>query len=182
MYPLIFRTRDVAVRRDRLRDEVQAGRLKNPWRGIYVRADTPLTGQRMAAFALRRPDAVFGMWTALDFHDLTDRHPRLVEAFIPRNTNAPRFVDIPHRVVQQKAEYLELSTEPLTVLGVETRITTPARAVVDAFRFPRWIANHYAVAALRDYLELGNPIIDLTTLAHAFRVYATLQPYLRALQ
>jgi len=136
----------------------------------------------MAAFALRRPDAVFGLWTALDFHDLTDRHPRRVEAFIPRNTSAPRFVDIPHRVVQQKAEYLEMGAEPLTVLGVESRITTLARTVVDAFRFPRWIANHYAVAALRGFLEMGSPIIDLVTLAHAFRVYPKMQPYLRALQ
>jgi len=181
-YPLIFRARDVEVRRSQLREDLQAGHLKNPWRGIYTRADAPLTGQRMAAFALRRPDAVFGLWTALYYHDLTDRHPRRVEAFIPRTTPPPRFNDIPHSVVQQKPEWLEIGVEPRNILGVETRTTTIARTVVDAFRFSRQIANHYAVSALREYLETGRPLIDLTTLAHTFNVYQTMQPYLRALR
>lgn len=136
----------------------------------------------MAAFALRRPDAVFGLWTALDFHDLTDKHVSRVEAFIPRTTCAPRFTDIPHSVVQQKVQYLCDGTQPIEILGVFTRITSPARAVVDAFRFSKRIPIRYAIEALREYVASGGQTNQVATLARTFRVYRLMQPYLRVIR
>jgi predicted transcriptional regulator of viral defense system len=182
LYPLIFRTRDhPEFSRVLLRQEVESGALLNPWRGIYVRPDAPLSNRHLAAFALRRPDAVFGLVTALDYHDLTDLHARTVDAFIPRNTRTPRFKDIPHRVIRQRPDLLKIGVQPVTFLEVSTLITSPARTVVDAFRFSRHITLQYAIEALRDYLD-SHPIGPLVEMARRFDVYPRLQPYLRALQ
>jgi len=158
------------------------GELSNPWRGIYVQPGAPLTGRRTAAFALRRPDAVFGLLTALSHHDLTDQLPRTVDVFIPNTTPAPRFTDIPHRVVRQQPALLEVGVQAWSVLGVETRIVGPARAVVDAFRFSRYINLQVAIEALRIYLEEGLPIANLVEVAQRFDTFRRLKPYLRALQ
>jgi predicted transcriptional regulator of viral defense system len=181
--PLIFRTKDAPdLSRDQLRAKVKAGELSNPWRGIYVQPDAPLTGRRIAAFALRRPDAVFGLLTALSHHDLTDQIPRTIDAFIPITTPAPRFTDIPHRVVRQQPELLCIDVQPWSVLGVSAQIVGPARAVVDAFRFSSHLSLQVAIEALRCYLEEGLPIVSLIDVARRLRTFARLQPYLRALQ
>jgi len=181
--PLIFRARDAPqLSRDQLRSKVRAGELSNPWRGIYVRPGVPLTGRRTAAFALRRPDAVFGLLTALSVHDLTDQLPKTIDAFIPSTTPPPQFTDIPHRVVRQKPELIKLSIQPWTVLGVHTHIVNPGRAVIDAFRFPRRISLQVAIDALRTYLDEGLPMISLIEAARQFNCFHLIRPYLRALQ
>ena len=119
--------------------------------------------------------------TALDYHDLTDLHARTVDAFIPESTRTPRFSDIPHRVVRQRPDYLTWGVQEVTLLDVSTRIVSPARAVVDAFRFSNHILLQSAIDALRDYLE-DRPIAPLVDLARRFGTYSRLQPYLRALQ
>lgn len=182
-FPLIFRASEVfTLTRGQLRALVDAGELSSPWRGIYVRPDAPLTGRRIAAFALRRPDAVFGLLTALSHHDLTDQLPRTIDAFIPITTPAPRFSDIPHRVVRQQPHLLEIGVQPWEVLGVSTRIVGPARAVVDAFRFAKAIPLQVAIEALRAYLEEGLPMSRLIQCAHQMKMFSRMKPYLRALQ
>jgi predicted transcriptional regulator of viral defense system len=185
-YPSIFRAKDVRVSRAKLRRDAVDGILDNPWRGIYVRIDAPRTGRKYAAFALRRPDVVFGGRVALDHHDLTDLLPHRVEGFIPSTTPLPRFDDIEHYLVQQDPDLLHVGVTRWEVLGVATWITSPARTVVDTFRFQGRkglnIPKRAPVEALRDYVNARHPTGELIRIAKRFRLYSKMSPYIRAIQ
>lgn len=67
------------------------------------------------------------------------------------------------------------------IQGVPMRITTPARTVVDCFRYRNKLGLDIALEALRDALDRKLATVDeLVRTAEACRIYSVMKPYLQA--
>jgi predicted transcriptional regulator of viral defense system len=67
------------------------------------------------------------------------------------------------------------------IQGVPMRITSPARTVVDCFRYRNKLGLDIALEALRDALGRKLATVDeLVRAAEACRIYSVMKPYLQA--
>jgi hypothetical protein len=77
---------------------------------------------------------------------------------------------------------LTYGVETHPVLGVPVRITSPARTVVDCFRYRGKLGLDVALEALRDALGSRTATVDqITRAAEVCRVRTVIKPYLEAL-
>jgi len=77
---------------------------------------------------------------------------------------------------------LRYGIEMHTIQGVEVRITSPARTVVDLFRYRKKLGIDVAIEALKDAVasKRVRPQ-DLRLAAEAGRVAVVMRPYLEAI-
>jgi predicted transcriptional regulator of viral defense system len=67
------------------------------------------------------------------------------------------------------------------IQGVPMRITSPARTVVDCFRYRNKLGIDIALEALRDATDRRLATVDeLVRAAKACRIYSVMKPYLQA--
>ncbi len=132
---------------------VDGGDVERVARGLYRVTQAELTEQyTRAAVCARVPDAIICLLTALSVHELGTQLPRKVWIAIPHKARAPRVPELPIRVVRFSGVSLRYGIADTTFDGVPARITTPARTVVDCFRFRRLFGMHVALEALREAL------------------------------
>ena len=151
-----FRARDAAkvgIRSRALRALVDEGDVERVARGLYriARAE-PTEHYTHAAVCARVPSAIICLQTALRIHELGTQLPRKVWIAIPHKARAPRVAELPIRVVRFSGASLRYGVVDTTFEGVPVRITSPARTVVDCFRFRRLFGIHVALEALHDAL------------------------------
>lgn len=122
--------------------------------GLYRRTDTEITRHHtVAAVCARAPQAVVCLLTALEVYDIGTQMPRHVWIAIPHKARVPAFGRLPVRVTRFSAASLTYGVVDTTFAGVPARITTPARTVVDCFRFRSKIGLEPALEALHDVLD-----------------------------
>ena len=159
-----FRQRDAAalgLSPRTLRQLVDEGTLQRLTRGLYRRADAEITAHTTeAAVCARTPGAILCLLTALGVHDLGTQLPREIWIAIPHRARAPRVAPVPIKVVRFSGASLRYGVRNITLEGVPVRITTPARTVVDCFRFRRLVGHDVAIEALRDALDDRKATMD----------------------
>ena len=86
------------------------------------------------------------------------------------------------RVIRMAGDWLAEGVEQFEVGGTEVKVTSPARTVVDCFRFRSSVGLDVALEALRECLErrLATPA-DIMELARRRRVASVMRPYVEAL-
>ncbi len=150
------RTRDLdkaGIPRAYLRRLCDRGLLERIDRGLYRLADAPVTElHSLAEVAKRVPHAIICLISALQVHELTTEAPHTVWVMIDRHARMPKLAYPKLEVVRASGPAREHFVESRTVEGVLMRITTPAKTVVDCFRYRRRVGLDVALAALRDYL------------------------------
>jgi hypothetical protein len=68
------------------------------------------------------------------------------------------------------------------VLGVPVRLTSPARTVVDCFRYRKKIGLDVALEALRDVIRSRKATMDeITRVADMCRIETVISPYLESI-
>ncbi len=161
---------------------VRRGEVRRVGRGIYRRSDAPITElETVAAVSKRIPEGIVCLLTALHVHGIGTEAPRDVWVAIDRKARKPREAGLPLRVVSFSGPMLRYSIETRDVLDVPVRITSPARTVVDCFRYRRKIGLDVAVEALRDVLRTRKATIDeVARAAEVCRIRSVLRPYLDA--
>jgi predicted transcriptional regulator of viral defense system len=116
--------------------------------------------------------------TALRFHAIGTQHPREVWLAIDRRAGIPRLDLAPIRIVRISGMALSTGIDEHGIEGVAVRITSPARTVVDCFKFRNKIGVDVAVEALRDYRQLRKGTADeLWVQAERLRMARVLRPY-----
>ena len=152
-----FRPRDAAalgVDSRRLRRLLESGAVERVARGLYRLADAePTEHYTLAAVCARVPGAIVCLLSALNVHGLGTQLPREVWIAIPHKARAPRLRELPVKVVRFSGASLRYGVGAAAFEGVPARITSPARTVVDCFRFRRLVGKDAAIAALRDALR-----------------------------
>ena len=86
------------------------------------------------------------------------------------------------RVVRFSGAMLSYGVQLRAILGVRVRLTSPARTVVDCFRYRNKIGLDVATEALRDAVRSRVASVDEIVRAAEFcRARTVLRPYLEAL-
>ena len=180
-----FRQRDAAdvgVNSRQLRRLLDDGSIERVARGLYRMTDTEYTEHyTRAAVCARVPSAVLCLLTALRVHDIGTQLPAEVWIAIPHKARAPVTV-LPVRVVRFSGASLRYGVEDTEFEGVPARITSPARTVVDCFRFRRIVGMDVALEAIRDTLARRKATPDqIQRAAEACRAQSLLRPVLETL-
>lgn len=122
--------------------------------GLYRRTHADVTRHHtLAAVCARVSQAVVCLLTALEVHDIGTQKPRHVWIAIPHKARVPTLGRLPVRITRFSSAALTYGVEEIVFEGVPARITTPARTVVDCFRFRSKLGFEPALEALHDALD-----------------------------
>jgi predicted transcriptional regulator of viral defense system len=183
--PEIFRLRDldrVKLTRARLRTLVRTGQAERVGRGLYRRPGEVTELDTVATVSARVPGAVVCLLTALAIHRIGTQLPAEVWIAIDRKARKPRTENLPIRIVRFSKALLSYGIEERTVQGVAVKLTSPARTVVDCFRYRNKLGMDVALEALKDGLATRRVTVPaLVRAAQVCRVERVLKPYLEAL-
>jgi predicted transcriptional regulator of viral defense system len=129
----------------------------------------------------RVPQAVVCLLTALRVHGIGTQSPRDVWIAIDRKARKPRLEGLPVHVVRCSPLMLTYAVQPFEVQGMPVQITSPARTVVDCFRYRNKVGLDVALEALR--AALGSRLAtvqEILRIAEVGRVRQVIQPYVEA--
>lgn len=158
------------------------GQLIEVTRGVFRLASRPLTNPDLIAAVTRMPKAIFCLITALHFHGLTQEIPRAVHIALPRGTHPARMSYPPLEIYHLSATSYAAGVEEHFIDEIRIRITTPAKSVVDAFKFRSRIGSEAALDALKQTLRSHKATpAEIDHMARINRVHGTIRPYLEAL-
>jgi predicted transcriptional regulator of viral defense system len=182
----VFRSRDVealGIPRSQLRAWLRDGKAEQVGRGLYRRVEAePSEHETIAMVAARVPNAVICLLTALLVHGLGTQAPREVWIALDRKARKPRLTDLPIHVVRFSGPMLTYAVESREIQGVPVRITSPARTVVDCFRYRNKVGLDVALEALRDVLAYRPAaVVEILRIAEVGRVRQVIQPYVESM-
>ena len=180
--PPMFRFRDVeayGVPRPRLEQWLESGEIEKLDRGLYRKADAPITEHETRAMvAARIPGSVMCLMTALNFHEIGTQLPRYVWIAIPTRAREPR-TNLPVRVVRFSPAMMRVGVEEHILQGIPVKVTSPARTVADCFRMRKVVGIDVAIEALRETLRYRKAGPDqILRAAEVSRVRKLIEPYI----
>lgn len=180
------------IGREYLRLLVEGGEIMRLSRGFYMAADAPLSTHHALALCARRvPEGVVCLLSALLFHELGTALPWQVWLAVGVKAHKPRLDSPPLRLVRFSTLALHEGVVTHTIEDVPVKITSPARTVVDCFRYRHKVGLDVALEALRASLlprrdEAGHTLPPLCTraeigqFAKTLRAMNVMRPYLEA--
>jgi predicted transcriptional regulator of viral defense system len=186
LLPFVFRPRDLerhGVPRSRLYSWLRCGMIEQVERGLYRRVDAePGENETIATVVARVPLATVCLLTALRVYDLGSTAPRRVWIALDRKARRPKIKRLPVQIVWFSGAMLSHGVETREMEGVLVRITSPARTVVDCFRYRNKVGLDVALEALRGLLtQRQSTVEDIVRAAEVCRVRSVIMPYLEAL-
>ena len=154
---------------DQLRRLVSTGAVEHVARGLYrLAGEEPTEHETIAAVCARVPNAVVCLLTALGVYEIGTRLPHEVWIAIPHKARPPR-LRFRTRVVRFSGAAWSYGVRDTQFDGVPARMTSPARTVVDCFRFERLIGREAALEAVHDALR--QRIVTTDELTRALDVF-----------
>jgi predicted transcriptional regulator of viral defense system len=160
-----------------------SGLLERVGRGLYRLPNVaPTEHDSLARIAVKVPQAVFCLLTALQIHELTTQLPRQVWIALPQGSHPPKIDYPPVKMVQFAGEALTEGVETLQDDQVTLRVYSVAKTVADCFKHRNKIGLDVAIEALRDALAHRKATAtELWRFAKMCRVSNVMRPYLEAL-
>ncbi len=152
--------------RDQLPSLLRSGKVERVARGLYRLADAePTENYSLAMACALVPNSIVCLLSALRFHEIGTQAPAQVWLAIPHKARAPRLRELRLRIVRFSGRAWTYGVQQTQFEGVPARITSPARTVVDCFRFERLVGFDVAMEAFQDALRQRK-----TTVAELSRV------------
>lgn len=122
-------------------------------RGLYRLAEAEPTEQySLASVCARVPNSIVCLLSALQVHGIGTQLPREVWIAIPHKARLPKVPESSIRVVRFGNTAWTYGVEKTEFENVAASITSPARTIVDCFRFQRLVGKEAAIEALREGL------------------------------
>lgn len=182
-----FRPRDIAplgISHRRLQDLVSSGSVENVGDGLYRLSEVePTELETLAMVAAAVPNAIMCLVTALHFHDIGTQLPYEVWIALDRKARKPAHPPARIRIVRFSGAGLTYGVVRHWALGVPFFMTSPARTVVDCFRYRNKFGLDFAMEALHDVLRSRAATVDeIVRAAEVCRARTVMQPYLEALR
>lgn len=166
----------------KLRDR---GLITEVARGIYRFSEAPtLSNPDFATVALRYPQAVIALISALSHYGLTTQIPQFVYLALPQGTKRPTADYPPLEIVWLSPGIYEAGIEIIHVGPVAVKIYNREKTLCDCFKFRNKVGEDVALEALKAYLEQPTPdwnIPRLMRYARLDQVEKLMTPYLKAL-
>jgi len=184
--PGLFRAADLVahgIPRGRLRTLLLKGEVEQVGRGLYRLATVKSNElETVALAALSVPGGIICLLSALQLHEIGTQLPHEMWIAIDRKARKPTQLPISVRVVRFSGSMLTYGIQTRTILGVPVRVTSPARTVVDCFRYRNKIGLDIALEALRDAVRSRKASVDaITRAAEVCRARSVIRAYLEAL-
>lgn len=160
-----------------------SGVLERLDRGLYRLAELPpLSNPDLVVVALKIPDGVICLVSALAFHELTTVIPSAVDVALLTGSRGPHLHYPPLRTFWFSEPAWSEGAETYHVDEVPVRIYNPAKSVADIFKFRHRLGLDIALEALklcreRDAFDVG----ELLRYARVCRIEEVIKPYLEAL-
>ena len=181
-----FRAREAAelgVPSRDLRRLMEVGLIERVARGLYRFADAEITEHyTKVAVCARIPGGIVCLYSALTIHELGTLLPRHVWIAVPHGARTPRLPELPVRVIRFSGALLRYGVVDTAFEGVPTRITSPARTVVDCFRLTHLVGFDVAIEAMRDALrDRKASVSEICRAAEVCRAKSLVSPVLRTL-
>ena len=160
------------------------GRLVRLTRGLYRLASSEeFSNPDLAVVAVKAPNAVVCLVSALAFHELTTQVPHVVQLAVPRGKYAAlRLKSPPVAVYRFDRATFDEGIETHTLDGTVVRVYGVARTLVDCFKYRNKIGLDVAVEALR-FARTRKRVTNREILRYAklLRQERVIGPYLEAL-
>ncbi len=169
--------------RTRIREAVELGVLERISRGLYARPDSELTEHHsMVQVARLVPGAAICLLSALRFHELTTQNPHEVWIAIDPKARKPVLTYPAIKVLRFGAEQFKLGLESHRVEGVNLRVYSVTRTVVDLFRYRNKIGLEVALEALKEGWQSRRfTLVEINRIAKHCRMEQVMKPYLESL-
>ena len=181
-----FRPRDLAplgISHRKLQGLVSRGVAENFGNGLYRLTEVDATElETTAMVASAVPNAIVCLLTALHIHDIGTQSPHQTWIALDRKARKPVHPPARVRIVRFSGPMLTYGVLRRSALGVPYRITSPARTVVDCFRYRNKFGLDIALEALDDGLRTrAVTVSEIIRVAEACRARTVLESYLDAL-
>ena len=160
-----------------------SGQLERVGRGVYRLADSQGAAyESLATIAVKVPQAVFCLLTALQIHELTTQLPRQVWIAMPQGSHVPKMAYPPVKMVQFSGEAYAQGIEVARADQVELRVYGVAKTIADCFKHRNKVGLDVAIEALKEALAANKSNADdLWRFAKICRVANVMRPYLETL-
>jgi len=159
------------------------GRLVRLARGLYrLSSAEESSNPDLSVVAVKAPDAVVCLISALAYHGLTSQIPRVVHLAVPRGKYAGlRLRSPPVKVYRFDPVTFEEGIDVHRIDGVDLRVYGVARTLVDCFKYRNKIGLDVAMEALRFARERKRTSNrDILQFARLLRQERVMAPYLEA--
>jgi predicted transcriptional regulator of viral defense system len=181
-----FRPRDVLTLGVTFRDLqrlVSEGAVAKLGSGLYrLSAVEPNEFETLAMVASAVPNSIVCLLSALRVHGIGTQSPYQAWIAIDRKARKPRRVPARVRIVRFSGAMLSYGVVERTMLGVPVAITSPARTVVDCFRYRNKVGVDVAKEALYDALRSRVATVSqIVRAAEVCRARTVMRTYLEAL-
>jgi predicted transcriptional regulator of viral defense system len=165
-----------------LRRLVATGQVVKLSPGLYRLADVEPTGmETIALVAAAVPAGTVCLLSALAIHGIGTQTPHEVWLGLDRKARKPSRLPAQVRIVRFSGPMLTYGVKTHRILGVPVRLTSPARTIVDCFRYRNKIGLDVATEALRDALRSRLATVDeILRTAEVCRARTVVRPYLEA--
>jgi predicted transcriptional regulator of viral defense system len=160
-----------------------AGVIEPVTRGTYRLASLePLAHPDLVAVAMRVPQGVLCLISALSFHELTTQVPHTIAVALERGTRKPRLDYPPTRFFWFSGPAFSEGIETHKLDGVAVRVYDPEKTLVDCFRYRNQLGMDVVLEALRLWRERRKKKLDvLLKRARMRHVERAMRPYLEAM-
>jgi predicted transcriptional regulator of viral defense system len=164
----------------KMRDE---GIIEVLSRGLYRLGNLrPLSNPDFVTVALRIPNGVLCLISALAFHDITTQIPHEIYIAVERGSRPPKVNYPPVRVFRFTGQAFKSGIDPHEIDGVHLGVFNPEKTIADCFKYRNKIGLDTALEALRLYREKRSfKVDDLMRYARICRVEKVMRPYLEAM-
>ncbi len=181
-----FRPRDVlplGVSFRQLQRLAEEGTVEKLGGGVYRLSEIePNELETIAMVASAAPNAIVCLLTALHVHGIGTQSPHEVWIALDRKGRKPRRVPTRLRIVRFSGAMLTYGVVKRSMLGVPVSITSPARTVVDCFRYRNKVGIDVAMEALRDAVRSRITTVDeIVRAAEVCHARTVMRTYLEAL-
>jgi predicted transcriptional regulator of viral defense system len=163
---------------------VAKGQLIRLERGLYAPAGRSASEyDNLAIVAIKYPQAVFCLLTALRMHDLTTQSPHEIWVAVDVKARAPALDYPPLRIVRFSGDALHEGNEQKSLDGVaQLLVTSIEKTITDCFKFRNKIGLDIAIEALHQaWQEKRINMDELWRCAKICRVHNVMRPYLESL-
>lgn len=159
------------------------GMLERLSRGIYAVSDAGITENYSLVQACKRvPKGIVCLISALRFFELTTQSPSEIWMAIDRKGRLPKSEGLPFHFVRFSGDALLNGVELHMIEGVEVKVYSPAKTVVDCFKYRNKIGLDVALEALNEcWRERRCTMGDLWRYAKICRMTNVMRPYLESL-
>lgn len=175
---------EAGITRAAMHRAVAAGDAVLYARGVFCSPETATApGLGLAALSLRSPGLVVCMLSAARWHELSDEDPAEAWLALDRSQRRGRIAPSPYlpvRTLWWTGPEMRDGVDAVRIAGVDVRITSPARTVVDMVRHRDRIGDEPAMKTLHDYVRSGAPIGTVWDLAKGLGALSELEPFVRA--